>query len=405
MIPSGPFHFGGKHAESAALKNLFAWADVRNPFSDAPFSEALCFGIAGGIGAGYSFCPSVIRYGLGSGVSIVGRHKAYATDASWYTGFFERVGLRTHLTETSAPGKALQNLRSEISAGRPAVVWCSRARLPFIPQFRAACDLWMHTLVIWSLDETAQQVVAGDCAATPLQLTFQELADARAGICSHKNRTLTFEPPKKLARETLKSAVLAGIAASARELLEPRIKTFSLPGLEILAKMMTNRTNKDGWLKVFRGGLLYAALRDLFDSIETSGTGGSLYRSMYADFLIEAATITKIKALAELAEEYRALAQAWSDFANASLPDTVPAFAETRRLLTEQWCLYVTQGAAAQNQISALRTQLERIDAAIRKEFPLEPGAVENLLEQLRDRMIALHARELAAAKRLAVLK
>src|SRR5262249_31648748 len=51
-------HFGGKHGESAALKNLLTHAGVRNPVTGAPFTEALCFGIAGGIGAGYSFCPS-----------------------------------------------------------------------------------------------------------------------------------------------------------------------------------------------------------------------------------------------------------------------------------------------------------------------------------------------------------
>src|SRR5262245_28301325 len=117
-------HFGGKHGEAAAIKNLLDHAGVTNPCTDKPFTEAMCFGIAGGVGAGYSFCPSVPRHGLGSGVSVVGRHKSYATDASWYQGFFNRIGAKTRITETTGTGKAYQNLVAELQAGRPTVVWC-----------------------------------------------------------------------------------------------------------------------------------------------------------------------------------------------------------------------------------------------------------------------------------------
>src|SRR5207302_5125030 len=71
--------------------------------------EALCFGLAGGIGAGYSFCPSVVRWCGGSGVSIPGRYKAYATDAVWYKGFFDRLGIATRITETAGHGKAFRS--------------------------------------------------------------------------------------------------------------------------------------------------------------------------------------------------------------------------------------------------------------------------------------------------------
>ena len=64
---------GGQHTESAAIRTLLAHAGVANPLTGEPLSEVLCFGIAGGIGAGYSFCPSIPRGGIGSGVTIVGR--------------------------------------------------------------------------------------------------------------------------------------------------------------------------------------------------------------------------------------------------------------------------------------------------------------------------------------------
>lgn len=52
----GNSHFTGSNAGSTALRALLTHAGVRNPKTNAPFSEAMLFGIAGGIGIGqFSF--------------------------------------------------------------------------------------------------------------------------------------------------------------------------------------------------------------------------------------------------------------------------------------------------------------------------------------------------------------
>src|SRR5436189_71949 len=161
MRVKGYVHAGGRHAASVALRNLLTHAGVVAPHTAAPPSEPLVFGIAGGIAAGYSFCPSVVRYGGGSGVWVVGRHKAYATGAA-------------------------------------------------------------H---------------GSDRSAVPVTISLDDLAAARRGVCSHKNRTLTIDPPTRsagtppLTLPRLRDAVLSGLRACAAELLTPRIKTFGLPGL------------------------------------------------------------------------------------------------------------------------------------------------------------------------------
>jgi len=49
---SGAFHFPGSVPSAGVLRALLAHAGVRNPQTGAPFSEAMVFGLAGGIGAG-----------------------------------------------------------------------------------------------------------------------------------------------------------------------------------------------------------------------------------------------------------------------------------------------------------------------------------------------------------------
>src|SRR5262245_60264836 len=49
---AGSFHFPGSVPSAGVLRALLAQAGVRNPHTAAPFSEAMVFGLAGGIGAG-----------------------------------------------------------------------------------------------------------------------------------------------------------------------------------------------------------------------------------------------------------------------------------------------------------------------------------------------------------------
>lgn len=394
--------FGGRHGESASLRGLLAHAGLRNPASGEPLSEPLCFGIAGGIGAGYSFCPSVIRYGCGSGVSVVGRHFAYATSGTWYEGACERLGLKSRITETSSQKKAFQNLVDELTAGRPAAVWCARSMLPFMHDIETSCGLWMHSFVVYGIDTDKNEAKGGDRAPTSVTISLGDLAAARAGVCSHKNRTLTIDPPAKpLAATTLKAAIETGIRACAGELIKGKMKTFSLPGLEILAKMIANDSSKDGWLKVFQNGLLYYALRDLFDSIETAGTGGGLYRNHYADFLAEAAEICNRPALKNLADDYRHLATRWAELANAALPAKVKPFKETRDLLIKKRDLFESKGAKADKQMAEIRTKLHVLGKHTKANFPLGDSESRELLGGLRERIVALHRAESKLAERL----
>jgi hypothetical protein len=165
--------------------------------------------------------------------------------------------------------------------------------------------------------------------------------------------------------------------------------------------MICNDSNKDGWRKVFNNGLLYCALRDVFDSIETAGTGGHLYRGLFADFLNEAAALTRNPALADLASVYLDLGSRWTELAEAALPNEVETFRRTRDLLREKRRLFEEQGEPAANDTARVVETLNKLESQTRASFPLESKTSSQLLEGLQERIIALHQAESHAALRL----
>jgi hypothetical protein len=123
---------------------------------------------------------------------------------------------------------------------------------------------------------------------------------------------------------------------------------------------------------------------------------------MYADFLAEAAVIAKRKALAELAGRYRDLASQWTALAELMLPDSVQPFRRTKQLLRKRGDMYLLKGAAALQQIEKIKDELTRLEVKMREGFPLGEAELKYLLEIARERIVALHAAESAAAGELA---
>lgn len=395
--------FGGKHVESANLKNILGHYGIKSPGSRKPFTEAMCFGIAGGIGGGYSFCPSIPRHGLGSGVSLVGRYQIYATGPEWYQGCFDRLGITTHITETAAKGKAHQNLLAELEQQRPTIVWCGPGELPFLGSLFESCALYMHTFVVYAIDAEKNLAYGSDRPAEAVQLTLDELKEARARVCSHKNRTLSIQPPAAISKEQLQQAILSGISASLNELYrKPRMKTFSLASLESMAKMMCNETNKEGWGKAFDSRLLYCAFRDLHNSIETGGTGGGLYRPMYADFLDEAAKITGRNGLKKMATIYRDLGAQWTAFAENLLPNKPKIFKQTRELLSKK--CQMLEGKGEKNRKGYLDTlhKLAELEKEAEATRAVTWEGTEQLREDLSEQIQGLQEQELSAAEKMA---
>jgi uncharacterized protein DUF4872/butirosin biosynthesis protein H-like len=375
-----PYHFPGSVPAAAILRALLTHAGVRDPTTGAPLSEAMVFGIAGGIGAGM-FSFHYAKENL-STFFVAGRH-LWQDHRAWAEGAAKRLGVKAVVKESSGvkPGELL--LRQLLEGGRPVMVWVEGYRV----------------IGVHAIDDEAGTALVGEVADELRRMPLSDLAATRARVKTQKNRLLALEPagkPPKLA-----DLVRAGVSACAQGLTKARMKNFTLEAFATWADRLDGSKAADSWEKIFPPGVhLYLGLRAVNEYIEHYGTGGGLCRPIFAEFLEESAERLGDANLARLARRYGALGAEWSALADAALPESVPAFRETKELLTRKAELFHTAGASAWER-GACGEELGSFAAEMKERFPLDPAQCATLRKELKGRVRSLYEGEVAAAAEL----
>jgi hypothetical protein len=382
--------FGGAHPEAAAAANVFAAAGLRRPDNGAPLSEALVFGIAGGLGALY------ILWEFGDHnfkVLVLGFHHLGTYPIRYFQGLARRLGVRVAMPETGSRKTATATLDNALDAGRAAVAWVDRAHMPYLqmPDYMKAHI--GHIVAVCGRDNAGYWI--DDRAAAPYSVDAAAFGDARARIVSHKQRLLLVE---SLDGFDLQAAIQSGIAAQI-DYLSSDSDSFSLPALRKWAKMYTDGKNKKGYPVVFKDRRgLFSTLRSTFEGI-TMDVGEGALRGLYARFLREAAAITGDDTLLPAADAYAALAHEWDAFADAALPDA--PFAPFKALLRERHAR-ILQGGDVWRDCVAQTAEIDALTSAYNRDFPLDDAATHALFAHLGERMMAIYEAELRALGMLA---
>lgn len=387
--------FSGVHPETAALRNALAYAGITTPHTGQPYTEAMILGIGGGLGAGYilwEFKEHNAR------VLVLGFRKEWQYPVRYMQRICERLNVLAEVLESGGKGAADKNLRETLAAGQPAITWVDKAHLPY---FQLPDSMKGHTgevVLVYGLE--GDTVLLADLADVPLTVPMADFVDGRNRIVSYKNRVMRLSPDLK-ATVDLPSVIRAGILDCVEHLSEPS-DSFSLPTLRKWGRLIVDSKNAKGWRKVFADRLgLYSALRSIYENVVQSGTGGDALRGLYADFLTEAAPVTGIPALNDVAATYRTLAAQWIDLAHAALPDSVPALAETRHLLDQRHNLLMRHGNAAEADMQPLTDQLQAMSSQYNRSFPLADAEIDALFETLSAKLLALYDAEVAAIEKL----
>ena len=391
---AGPFP--GTIPIATAFRALLAHAGVRHPDTGLPLSEAMVFGLGGGIGAGvYAFHYAKEDF---SSFYIAGRH-LWQDDLSWAKELAKRLGLKTVVRESTGARAGEKHLRELLGDGRPVLAWVDAGSLPH----RAMPASWQgggyHVVSIHGIDDAAGLASMGDLSETPVSISLADLAVARGRIKKFKNRLLALEPATKA--PDLAKAVQAGIEACVESLTTCKMKNFRLDAFGNWAEKLDGGKGAESWEKMFRPGhLMYQGLWSITEFVDFYG-GGGLCRPIFAEFLAEAGRVLRNQRLASLAERYAALGRDWSALADAALPDSVPMLRETKRLFHRR-ARARTKGNAGTTEVAECWQAIEEQGRRVRAAFPLDEAASTALRRNLKARVAALYEGEVRALRELA---
>ena len=389
------WHFPGSVPGATALRILLSTAGIRDPRTNQPFSEAMAFGIAGGIGIGvFAFYYEKEDF---ASFFIAGRH-LWQDDQAYLESALERFGVTPVVAESGGSAQAAKQLAESVEKFGPTVAWVDAANLPH----RAMPEAWSgggyHIVVVYEMDSASQTATIGDLTDDPISISFKDLDAARARIRKQKNRILAAAPGG--VTPALQDLISQGLRACHLGLTKPQSKgapgNFKLDALKTWAERLHGSAGKESWDHAFKPGVnLWRGLTSIYDFIEHYGTGGGLCRPLFADFLREVADSYPQGTLTSLADRYEALGLEWSRLADSALPDDVPMLREAKELLVRKAELLHT-GAPAE-EVRGIWTELGNLQARAAEDFPLTDSESAELRAGLKTRVLALHREEESA--------
>jgi len=392
MDGAARWHLPGNIPATTALRVMLAAAGIHDPNSGEPLSEAMLFGIAGGIGAGvFAFHYEEEEF---SSFFVAGRH-LWDDDLAYLQGAIERFGLRPLVSESSGKRKASSNLLEALRSGAPAIAWVDAATLPHRAIPKSLQGGGYHVVTVYAADDN--KVLIGDLTDHPIEVPADVFADARARIKKFKNRVMSM-PLAASQRLDLAALVRTGMQRCNDAMQNARMKNFKLESFKTWADRIHGSSGKESWERIFPPGpKLWNGLVAVYDFIEHYGTGGGLMRPLYAEFFQQASQSLADPSLQPLAEQYRQLGKLWSDLADAALPDEVAEFKQAKRLLADKAEMLVSGGDDATTRVAAIWTQLEKLKATMRDSFPLSDAQCLELRASLKRRILDIYEQETAA--------
>ena len=283
-------HRTGEHCASTALRNLLAHEGTE-------LSEGMIFGLASGLGFFYldndALSPTRMFHGR---------------TASLESDFGRNTGVPLIDREEPDDDTAFGALRSRIDRGEPVMISTDTFYLGY---HNTTSHFPGHRCVVVGYDDADESVLIADRKFETYQrCSYQELRDARNAkdYVSCNNQYGDASGPLALGRP-MPDAIAAAIARNARAMLEPSADApyaSGIPALRTLADELPGWTDLGDWSWAARFG---------YQVVIKRGAGGSFFRSLYADFLREAAGHLPELADTLPAGRMEAIAARWRDLA------------------------------------------------------------------------------------------
>ena len=329
--------FGGKHCQTTAIKSILDYRGLH-------ISEEMLLGLGGGVGFIYWYMKKMPAPFMGTRNGKVDE---------FILNILRRIGAEATIFETTSTKKAHDELKKMLRDGEPVYIFADMAYLPYmaIPE---AGHFGGHTVVVYGIDEAGDKAYISDRGKGAVTVTIEDLKKARDSKFPPfppKNKMLGIKYPSEV--RSLEEGIGEAIGNCCSNMLNPPIKNIGLEGIKKWAGIVPK------WPEQFKGINLFLCLFNSFVYIEIGGTGGSAFRPIYAQFLREASTLLDKPALNEVAEMFEDSGKAWSEIAEAALPESFPNLKRIRELSLKKNEIFEKQKPGAQKKMQKINLELD----------------------------------------------
>ena len=283
MLISDFKQFTGQHCETTATGSLLRHLGIE-------LSEPMLFGIGEGLGFIFWKMKTMDFPFIG------GRIK---TDLLTQN-ICRNLNLCLKVSETQSLRKAWENVASAISDGIPVGLKLDCYHLDY---FSSKFHFAGHYVAMYGYDEEFAFLVDTQQQGGLVKTSLNNLALARSekGPMSSKNLSYTIASNGSVSN--LRDVVKVAILNNARDYLSPAITNLTYKGILKTSKKLKSWFESTSDRK--RDFQTTAML------MEHAGTGGSLFRNLYRDFLSEAYELTSCFELKSASESFAAIAKKW----------------------------------------------------------------------------------------------
>ncbi|SFC12656.1 BtrH N-terminal domain-containing protein [Butyrivibrio sp. YAB3001] len=299
------YHGVGSHCATTILRTLTNAAGY-------PFSEAMCLGLASGLGFTYQKYVGVEYY------FFTGRNECLEEN------MVNVLGGKLLKGNSDDNDKAWSEVCYYLDRGLPVILEVDMMKLPYIREklnLKREFHFGLHSLLLIGYDEENAYVL-DYMWWKPIQVPIWQLKEARnsmdAPIRPH-NRWKVMVLPEYNGEdlsETLKTAIRVNV----HKYKEPYAFKMGLDGLRIFQNEFSNWFTK---MPLERLQTNFYMMSALFEKV---GTGGGNFRRMYGQFLDEANKILVMPKIAEAASIYTKLYRNWKQYSKMLENDSEKEF-------------------------------------------------------------------------------
>lgn len=280
--------FEGQHCETTATGTLLKQIGIE-------LSEPMLFGL----GEGLSFIFWNMK--TMSHPFIGGRVKPDLLTEN----IARNLSLELKATESSSSIKAWHGIKEFVDSNKIVGL---KLDCYYLDYFSKPFHFAGHYVAFYGYDSEFAYLVDTKQQGTRVQTTLTSLARARSEKGPMASRNLFYTVANKSKLPNLSKAIRAAIKNNSREYLRPPISNISYKGIQKTSNELVKWFDRS---KDIKGEFSQMAML-----MEKAGTGGSLFRNLYRDFLIESSQILNEPEVKKAAASFREIAILWKEIAD-----------------------------------------------------------------------------------------